>query len=158
MRISSTGTNTGSVTVTPTTTQEYTLYAANSAGEVNSSTITVTVTGSAVTAPVITPPAGNYASNAPLMVSLSTPSAAPTSAGVMNATYYYTTNTGTGSSGAVLPPPPTTASTQYTGLGNSGSAITIFFESRRVGDNQRHCRGAWLFNAQRGNIGDLLLR
>jgi hypothetical protein len=102
----------GSVTFTPTATQEYTLYAANAASTANaiqSSPITITVTGSTVSAPVFTPLAGSYISDTPLSVTLSTPTA-----GNGPVTFYYTTDGTT----------PTTSSTQYVGVAcsNAGPA------------------------------------
>lgn len=61
----------GSVTIFPTETQEYTLYSTNSSGRTVSDPILVMVPGSHVAAPVFTPPAGTYASGP--TVSLSTP-------------------------------------------------------------------------------------
>ncbi len=90
----------GSVSITPTASQEYTLYSTNATGR-TSSTIDVTVTGSAVAAPTFTPPGGNYASASVLAVTLNT-----ATAGNGPATYYYTTNGTT----------PTTTSTHYNGV------------------------------------------
>jgi hypothetical protein len=102
----------GSVTITPWATQTYTLYALNTSSvdnAIQSMPITVTVPGSMVAPPTFTPPGGNYASNAPLAVTLST-----VSAGDGTATYYYTTD------GSM----PTTSSTQYIGVAcnNAGPA------------------------------------
>ena len=115
----------GSVTIKPTVTQEYTLYAVNTAGKAASSQVIVTVPGTVVAAPVFTPPPGSYASSSSLKVTLSTTSDASTSAGVTNAAFYYTTASGLGSSGATLPATPTTSSTKYSGTGTSGTAITV---------------------------------
>lgn len=100
----------GSVTITPATTKTYTLYASNTEGRATSSSVTVTVTGSTLAAPVFTPPAGSYASKTALAVTLSDADATETSAGVSNATFYYTTNGNT----------PTTSSTKY-----NGTSITV---------------------------------
>jgi hypothetical protein len=89
----------GTATVTPTATQEYTLYSTNATGR-TSSTIQVTVTGSTVSAPVFSPPGGNYVSSTQLNVTLNT-----ATSGVGAVTFYYTTNGAT----------PTTGSTKYTG-------------------------------------------
>ena len=105
----------GSATITPTATQEYTFYALNTEGQAVSSSIIVQVTGSTLAPPVFTPAPGSYASSTALPVTLSTPSAAETSAGLTNATFYYTTNGST----------PTTNSTKYTGTGTTGTAINI---------------------------------
>ncbi len=94
----------GSVTITPTATQTYTLYALNAASTnnaVQSTAITVAVTGSTIAAPVFSPPAGSYAAKTNLPVVLST-----ASANNDTATFYYTTNGAT----------PTTASTKYKGV------------------------------------------
>jgi len=115
----------GSVTIEPTVTQEYTLYATNTAGRVASSQIIVTVPGTVVAPPVFTPPPGSYASNAALKVTLSTTSEASTAAGLTNATFYYTTASGLGSSEATLPATPTTSSTVYSGTGTSGTSISV---------------------------------
>lgn len=97
----------GSVTITPTATQEYRLYATNTTGRAVSSPIMVTVAGSVVAPPSFTPPAGSYASRMPLQVTLSTTSAGDSlnSSGTTTAAYYYTTD---GSA-------PTTHSTKYNG-------------------------------------------
>jgi hypothetical protein len=102
----------GRVTITPWATQTYTLYALNTSSvnnAIQSTPITVTVPGSAVEPPTFTPPGGNYASNAPLAVTLNT-----VNAGDGTATYYYTTDGST----------PTTSSTQYIGVAcnNAGPA------------------------------------
>ena len=94
----------GSVTITPTATKVYTLYALNSASTANaiqSTAVQVTVTGSTAAAPVFSPPGGTYAAKTALPVVLSTPSANNDTA-----TFYYTTNGST----------PTTASTKYVGV------------------------------------------
>jgi hypothetical protein len=92
------------VTITPTASQEYTLYSTNAFGR-TSSTIDVTVTGSTVAPPTFTPPGGNYASASVLSVTLNT-----TTAGNGPAKFYYTTNGTT----------PTTSSTMY-----NGTSITV---------------------------------
>ena len=102
----------GRVTITPTATQTYTLYAVNTSAvnnAIQSTPITITVPRSEVARPTFTPPGGSYASNAPLSVTLST-----TSAGDGTATYYYTTDGTT----------PTTNSTLYVGVAcsNAGPA------------------------------------
>jgi hypothetical protein len=92
------------VTITPTATQTYTLYALNSAtvnNAIQSSAVKVTVTGTTIAAPVFSPPAGSYVSKTALPVVLST-----LSANNDTATFYYTTNGNT----------PTTASTKYVGV------------------------------------------
>jgi hypothetical protein len=73
----------GSVTISPTQTQEYTLYSTNSSGRTVSDPILVVVPGSQVAAPVFTPPAGMYTTGP--TVSLSTPTSAA-------AQIYYTTD------------------------------------------------------------------
>jgi len=73
----------GSVTISPTATQTYTLNSTNAYGRTTSTPITVTVPGSVVAPPVFTPPAGSYAS-APT-VTISTPTSP-------SATIYYTTD------------------------------------------------------------------
>ena len=73
----------GSVTVNPTATQTYTLNSTNAYGRTTSTPITVTVPGSVVTPPVVTPPAGAYASTQTVTLS---------SATSPSATIYYTTN------------------------------------------------------------------
>ncbi len=115
----------GSVTIKPTVTQEYTLYAVNTTGKTASSQVIVTVPGTVVAPPVFTPPPGSYASSSALKVTLSTTSEASTAAGVTNATFYYTTASGLGSSGATLPATPTTSSTVYSGTGTSGTSISV---------------------------------
>ena len=102
----------GWVTIHPTATQTYTLYALNTSAvnnAIQSTPITVTVPGSEVAPPTFTPAGGSYASNAPLSVTLNT-----TSAGDGTATYYYTTD------GTM----PTTNSTLYVGVAcsNAGPA------------------------------------
>jgi hypothetical protein len=83
----------GSVTISPTATQTYTLYSMNQYGdngsgvgygESVSTPITVTVPGSVVAPPVFAPPAGLYANNQ-LLVTLSTPTSP-------YAAIYYTTD------------------------------------------------------------------
>ena len=86
----------GSVTITPTQTNTYTLNSTNAYGRTVSTAITVTVPGSVVAAPTFTPVAGTYSSTQ--TVTITTPTS-PT------ATIYYTTNGTT----------PTTSSTQYSG-------------------------------------------
>jgi hypothetical protein len=89
----------GSVTITPTATQTYTLYSINAYSQnfqAVSTPITVTVAGSVVTPPIFSPPAGTYA--APPTVTITTPT-------YPWATIYYTTDGTT----------PTTNSTHYTG-------------------------------------------
>ncbi len=73
----------GSVTISPTQTQEYTLYSTNSSGRTVSDPILVVVPGSQVAAPVFTPPAGTYTTGP--TVTLSTPTSAA-------AQIYYTTD------------------------------------------------------------------
>ena len=73
----------GSVTISPTATQEYTLYSTNSSGRTVSDPILVVVPGSVVAAPVFTPPAGTYTAGP--TVSLSTPTSTA-------AQIYYTTD------------------------------------------------------------------
>ena len=75
----------GSVTITPTTTQAYTLYSTNSFGRATSSAISVSVPGSGAAAPVFNPPAGVYASAQTVTISDSTP----------GVTIYYTTDRST---------------------------------------------------------------
>jgi LysM repeat protein len=89
----------GSVTITPTASQEYTLYSTNATGR-NFVGIDIVVTGTTVAPPTFTPPGANYASGSTLAVTLNT-----TTAGNGPATFYYTTN-GTA---------PTTGSTKYNG-------------------------------------------
>ncbi len=88
----------GSATITPTITQKYTLYALNTAGRAPGSTINIVVSGAPLTpaAPVLVPPPGTYAADS-LKVTPVTSSWAPTTSGAQNATYFYTTSTGTGS-------------------------------------------------------------
>jgi hypothetical protein len=102
----------GSVTITPRATQTYTLYAVNASAvnnAIQSRPIRVTVEDSEVAPPTFTPTGGQYASNAPLSVTLST-----ASAGDATATYYYTTDGST----------PTTKSKKYIGVAcsNAGPA------------------------------------
>ncbi|MGP8269570.1 MAG: chitobiase/beta-hexosaminidase C-terminal domain-containing protein [Terracidiphilus sp.] len=73
----------GSMTISPTQTQEYTLYSTNSSGRTVSDPILVAVPGSQVSAPVFTPPAGTFTTGP--TVSLSTPTSAA-------AEIYYTTD------------------------------------------------------------------
>jgi hypothetical protein len=73
----------GSVTISPTATQEYTLNSTNSSGRTVSDPILVVVPGSVVAAPVFTPPAGTYTTGP--TVSLSTPTSTA-------AQIYYTTD------------------------------------------------------------------
>jgi hypothetical protein len=73
----------GSVTISPQATQEYTLYSTNSSGRTVSGPIVVEVPGSMVAAPVFTPPAGTYTAGP--TVSLSTPTSTA-------AQIYYTTD------------------------------------------------------------------
>ncbi len=94
----------GNVTITPTATQEYTLYSTNAFGR-TSNTFDVNVTGSTVAPPTFTPPGGNYASASVIPVTLNT-----TTAGNGPATFHYTTNGTT----------PTTSSTLY-----NGTSITV---------------------------------
>jgi len=104
LRLTGTCPCSGSVTITPTATQTYTLYALNSAtvnNAIQSSAVKVTVTGTTIAAPVFSPPAGSYVSKTALPVVLST-----LSANNDTATFYYTTNGNT----------PTTASTKYVGV------------------------------------------
>jgi hypothetical protein len=104
LRLSGTCPCSGSVTITPTATQTYTLYALNTASFNNatqSSSILITVTGTTIAAPVFSPPGGSYAAKTALPVVLSTASAKNDTA-----TFYYTTNGST----------PTTASTKYVGV------------------------------------------
>ena len=104
LRLTGTCPCSGSVTITPTATQIYTLYALNSAtvnNAIQSSAVKVTVTGTTIAAPVFSPPAGSYVSKTALPVVLST-----LSANNDTATFYYTTNGNT----------PTTASTKYVGV------------------------------------------
>ena len=104
LRLSGTCPCSGSVTITPTATQTYTLYALNAASfnnAIQSSAITIAVTGSTIAAPVFSPPGGSYAAKTALPVVLSTASAKNDTA-----TFYYTTNGST----------PTTASTKYIGV------------------------------------------
>ncbi|MGA2351778.1 MAG: chitobiase/beta-hexosaminidase C-terminal domain-containing protein [Terracidiphilus sp.] len=73
----------GSVTITPTTTQTYTLNSTNAYGRTTSSPITVTVPGSVVAPPIFIPPAGAYSSAQTVTIStITSPSA----------TIYYTTD------------------------------------------------------------------
>ena len=86
----------GSVTITPTQTNTYTLYSTNAYGRTSSTPITVTVPGSVVAAPTFTPPSGTYSAAPTVTISTTTsPSAA----------IYYTTDGST----------PTTSSTEYSG-------------------------------------------
>jgi hypothetical protein len=104
LRLSGTCPCSGSVTITPTATQTYTLYALNSDtvnNAVQSSSVLINVTGSTIAAPVFSPPGGTYAAKTKLPVVLSTASAHNDTA-----TFYYTTNGTT----------PTTASTKYVGV------------------------------------------
>ena len=95
----------GSVTISPTATQTYTLYSTNAYGQTVSTPITVTVPGSVAAPPVFTPPAGLYTSA--LAVTLSTPTSP-------YAAIYYTTDgttptypiTGTTMAYPVTPTPP----------------------------------------------------
>ncbi len=84
----------GSVTIAPTATQEYRLYATNTSGRAVSSPIMVTVAGSIEAPPTFTPPAGSYASNRPLLVTLNTTTAGDSLdlSGATTAAYYYTTD------------------------------------------------------------------
>jgi len=89
----------GSVTVSPTTTQTYTLNSTNAYGRTTSTSLTVSVYSSAATSPVISLAAGTYTNAQTVTLSDTTP----------GAVIYYTTNNTT----------PTTNSTKYT------SAITV---------------------------------
>jgi hypothetical protein len=86
----------GSVTITPTETNTYTLFSTNAYGRSVSTPITVTVPGSAVAAPTFTPVAGTYSSTQ--TVTINTPTSP-------SAAIYYTTDGTT----------PTTSSTEYSG-------------------------------------------
>ncbi|MGP8271682.1 MAG: chitobiase/beta-hexosaminidase C-terminal domain-containing protein [Terracidiphilus sp.] len=110
----------GSATVTPTITQEYTLYALNAAGRAPSSTINVVVTGAPLTpaAPVLVPPPGTYASDS-LKVTPFTSTWAPTAAGAQNASYFYTTATGNSNT-----PPTTTTPLPTEAGGTAGDSTT----------------------------------
>ncbi len=97
----------GSVTITPTQTQEFTLYSTNATGQAKS-TIEITMPSSVVAPPIFTPPpqvAGAFTGK--LSVSISTPTSP-------SATIYYTlVNGATGTT-------PTTNSNKY-----NGTSITI---------------------------------
>ena len=86
----------GSVTITPTETNTYTLNSTNAYGRTVSTPITVTVPGSVVAPPIFTPAAGTYSSTQ--TVTISTPTSP-------SATIHYTTDGTT----------PTTSSTEYSG-------------------------------------------
>jgi hypothetical protein len=86
----------GSVTITPTRTNTYTLFSTNAYGRSVSTPITVTVPGSVVTSPVFTPAAGAY--NSAQTVTINTPTSP-------SAAIFYTTDGST----------PTTSSTEYSG-------------------------------------------
>jgi len=73
----------GSVTVSPTATQTYTLVSTNAYGRVTSTPITVKVPGSVVATPVFTPLPGSY--SVAVTVSIATPTS-------LAATIYYTTD------------------------------------------------------------------
>jgi hypothetical protein len=90
----------GSVTITPTATQTYTLNSTNAYGRTTSEPVTVTMFSSATASPVFNLAAGTYTSVQTVTLSDTTP----------GAVIYYTTNNTT----------PTTSSTKYT-----GTAITV---------------------------------
>jgi hypothetical protein len=71
----------GTVTISPTQTQTYTLYSTNEYGQTASTPVRVTVPGSVVAAPIFTPPAGTY--KTPQTVTILTPTS-------LSATVYYT--------------------------------------------------------------------
>jgi hypothetical protein len=95
----------GSVTVSPTTTQTYTLNSTNAYGRTTSTSLTVSVYSSAATSPVISLAAGTYTNAQTVTLSDTTP----------GAVIYYTTNNTT----------PTTSSTLYTGAITVSSSETI---------------------------------
>jgi hypothetical protein len=95
----------GSVTVSPTATQAYTLNSTNAYGRTTSTALTVKVYGSAMASPAFNPAAGTYSSAQTVTLSDTTP----------GAVIYYTTNNAT----------PTTSSTIYTGAITVSSSETI---------------------------------
>ena len=99
----------GSVTITPTKTQEYTFYSTNAFGRATSGPIYVTVPGTTVAAPIITPAGGSFAASSSLSVSLREPSAG--AAPASSYSFYYTLTTGT--TGTPAGTTPTTGSTLY---------------------------------------------
>ncbi len=72
-----------SVTISPTSTQTYTLYSTNAYGQTASTPIRVTVPGSIVASPIFTPPGGSYKLAQTVTISTAT---SP------SAIVYYTTN------------------------------------------------------------------
>jgi hypothetical protein len=95
----------GSVTVSPTATQTYTLNSTNASGRTTSDAITVTVSGSTAATPIFSLSSGTY--NSAQSVTLSDATS--------GATIYYTTNNTT----------PTASSTPYTGAITVPSSETI---------------------------------
>jgi len=95
----------GSVTISPTATQTYTLYSTNAYGQTASTPLTVTVPGSVVVPPIFTPPGGTYSTAQTVTINTST---------YPYATIYYTTDgstptypvTGTTKEYPVTPTPP----------------------------------------------------
>jgi hypothetical protein len=95
----------GSVTITPTATQTYTLNSTNAYGRTTSTPLMATMFGSATASPAFSPTAGTYTSVQTVTLSETTP----------GATIYYTTNNAA----------PTTSSTKYTGALTVSSSETI---------------------------------
>jgi hypothetical protein len=95
----------GSVTISPTATQTYTMYSTNAYGQTASTPVTVAVPGSVVSAPAFTPSGGAYSTAQTVTLSTST---------YPYATIYYTTDgstptypiTGTTREYPVTPTPP----------------------------------------------------